>query len=205
MNDETPTVFIVDDDPAVRDAISLLLRTDELAVATFASAAAFLESPAVEQPGCLVLDVRMPGMSGLDLQKQLRARGCHTPILFITGHGDVPMAIRAMKGGAFDFLEKPFQGETLQKRVQEALALDARQRSHQARRVQARARLALLSPREREVLDRVAAGQYNKVIAFELGISLSTVEIHRKRVMEKLEAESLSDLIQTLALANNEE
>ena len=205
MNDETPTVFVVDDDPAVRDAISLLLRTDELAVATFASAAAFLESTAVQQPGCLVLDVRMPGMSGLDLQKRLRARGCHTPILFVTGHGDVPMAIRAMKGGAFDFLEKPFQGETLQKRVQEALALDAQQRSHQARRVQARARLALLSPREREVLDRVAAGQYNKVIAFELGISLSTVEIHRKRVMEKLEAESLSDLIQTLALANNGE
>jgi len=205
MNDATPTVFVVDDDPAVRDAITLFLRTEGLAVVTFASAAAFLESPAVEQPGCLVLDVRMPGMSGLDLQKQLRARGCHTPILFITGHGDVPMAIRAMKGGAFDFLEKPFQGETLQKRVQEALALDARQRSHQARHVQARARLALLSPREREVLDRVASGQYNKVIAFELGISLSTVEIHRKRVMEKLEAESLSDLIQTLALANNEE
>jgi two-component system response regulator FixJ len=205
MNDETPTVFIVDDDPAVRDAISLLLRTDELAVATFASAAAFLESTAVQQPGCLVLDVRMPGMSGLDLQKRLRARGCHTPILFVTGHGDVPMAIRAMKGGAFDFLEKPFQGETLLQRVREALALDARQRGRQARRAEAAARLALLSPREREVLDRVAAGQYNKVIAFELGISLSTVEIHRKRVMEKLEAESLSDLIQTLALANDGE
>ena len=205
MNDATPTVFVVDDDPAVRDAITLFLRTEGLAVATFASAAAFLESPAVEQPGCLVLDVRMPGMSGLDLQKQLRARGCHTPILFITGHGDVPMAIRAMKGGAFDFLEKPFQGETLLQRVREALALDARQRGRQARRAEAAARLALLSPREREVLDRVAAGQYNKVIAFELGISLSTVEIHRKRVMEKLEAESLSDLIQTLALANDAE
>ena len=205
MNDETPTVFIVDDDPAVRDAISLLLRADELAVATFPNAAAFLESAAVQRPGCLVLDVRMPGMSGLDLQKRLRARGCRTPILFITGHGDVPMAIRAMKGGAFDFLEKPFQGETLVNRVREALALDARQRGRQARRAEAAARLALLSPREREVLDRVAAGQYNKVIAFELGISLSTVEIHRKRVMEKLEAESLSDLIQTLALANDGE
>lgn len=205
MNDATPTVFIVDDDPAVRDAVSLLLKTDGLAVATFASATAFLESTAVQRPGCLVLDVRMPGMSGLDLQKQLRARGCHTPILFMTGHGDVPMAIRAMKGGAFDFLEKPFQGETLVARVREALALDARQRRRQARRAEARARLALLSPREREVLDRVAAGQYNKVIAAELGISLSTVEIHRKRVMEKLEAESLSDLIQTLTLADEEE
>ncbi|KAB2930799.1 MAG: response regulator transcription factor [Candidatus Contendobacter sp.] len=200
-----PTVFIIDDDQAVRDAISLLLRADGLAVATFASAAAFLESTAVQQPGCLVLDVRMPGMSGLDLQKQLRARGCRIPILFVTGHGDVPMAIRAMKAGAFDFLEKPFQGEMLLERVREALALDARQRARQARRAEAAARLALLSPREWEVLDRVAAGQYNKVIAAELGISLSTVEIHRKRVMEKLQAESLSDLIRTLALANDGE
>jgi FixJ family two-component response regulator len=200
-----PTVFIIDDDQAVRDAISLLLRADGLAVATFASAAAFLESAAVQQPGCLVLDVRMPGMSGLDLQKQLRARGYRIPILFMTGHGDVPMAIRAMKAGAFDFLEKPFQGELLLERVREALALDARQRARQARRAEAAARLALLSPREWEVLDRVAAGQYNKVIAAELGISLSTVEIHRKRVMEKLQAESLSDLIRTLALANDGE
>ena len=205
MTDATPTGFIIDDDLAVRDAISLLLKTDGLAVATFSSAAAFLESAAAQQPGCLVLDVRMPGMSGLDLQKRLRARGCQTPILFITGHGDVPMAIRAMKGGAFDFLEKPFQGETLLKRVREALALDAEQRRRQARCAEAQARLALLSPREREVLDRVAAGQYNKVIAAELGISLSTVEIHRKRVMEKLEAASLSDLIQTLALAKDGE
>ena len=203
MNDATPTVFIVDDDPAVRDAISLLLRTNGLTVATFASATAFLASTAAQQPGCLVLDVRMPSMSGLDLQKQLRAQGCRMPILFMTGHGDVPMAIRAMKGGAFDFIEKPFQGETLVERVREALTLDARQRIRQARRTEAAARLALLSPREREVMDRVAAGQYNKVIAAELGISLSTVEIHRKRVMEKLQAESLSGLIRTLALAKD--
>ncbi|MFO1422769.1 MAG: response regulator [Candidatus Competibacteraceae bacterium] len=200
-----PTVFVIDDDQAVREAISLLLRADGLAVTTFASAAAFLESTAVQQPSCLVLDVRMPGMSGLDLQKQLRARGSHIPILFVTGHGDVPMAIRAMKAGAFDFLEKPFQGELLLERVREALALDARQRARQERRAEAAGRLALLSPREWEVLDRVAAGQYNKVIAAELGISLSTVEIHRKRVMEKLQAESLSDLIRTLALANDGE
>ncbi|MFZ1642796.1 MAG: response regulator [Candidatus Contendobacter sp.] len=205
MNDATPTIFIIDDDQAVRDAISLLLRADGLAIATFASAAAFLESTAAQQPGCLVLDVRMPGMSGLDLQKQLRTRGCRTPILFMTGHGDVPMAIRAMKAGAFDFLEKPFQGKTLLERVREALTLDARQRGCQARRAEAAARLALLSAREREVLDRVVAGQYNKVIAAELGISLSTVEIHRKRVMEKLQAESLSDLIRTLALLNDGE
>ena len=205
MNDATPTVFIIDDDPAVRDAISLLLQTEGLAVAAFPSAAAFLESGAAQRPGCLVLDVRMPGMSGLDLQKRLRAQGCRTPILFVTGHGDVPMAIRAMKGGAFDFIEKPFQGEPLVQRIREALALDTRQRTRQARRDDATARLALLSAREREVLDRVAAGQYNKVIAAELGISLSTVEIHRKRVMEKLHAESLADLIRTLALANGRE
>jgi FixJ family two-component response regulator len=200
----TPTVFIIDDDPAVRDAVSLLLRAGGLAATPFASAAAFLESTAVQQPGCLVLDVRMPGMSGLDLQKQLQARGCRTPIIFMTGHGDVPMAIRAMKAGAFDFIEKPFQGEILLKRVREALEHDARQRHLQARRAEAAARLALLSPREREVLDRVAAGKYNKVIAAELGISLSTVEIHRKRVMEKLQAASLSDLIQLLALVTGE-
>jgi len=204
MNAATPTVFIIDDDSSVRDAVSLLLRTDGLNVAAFASAAAFLEAVTVQQPGCLVLDVRMPGMSGLDLQKQLQARGFRMPILFMTGHGDVPMAIRAMKAGAFDFLEKPFQGAKLLERVREALALDARQHGRQARRAEAAARLALLSPREREVLDRVVIGQYNKVIAAELGISLSTVEIHRKRVMEKLQAESLADLIRTLTLLNDE-
>lgn len=205
MNAATPTVFIIDDDSSVRDAVSLLLRTDGLNVAAFASAAAFLEAVTVQQPGCLVLDVRMPGMSGLDLQKQLQARGFRMPILFMTGHGDVPMAIRAMKAGAFDFLEKPFQGAKLLERVREALALDARQHGRQARRAEAAARLALLSPREREVLDRVVIGQYNKVIAAELGISLSTVEIHRKRVMEKLQAESLADLIRTLTLLNDGE
>ena len=200
----TSTVFIVDDDPAVRDAISLLLRTDGLTVQSFASAVDFLEAGVDQHPGCLLLDVRMPGISGLDLQKRLRARGCHTPILFMTGHGDVPMAIRAMKAGAFDFLEKPFQGQALLERVREALALDARRREAQAIRDQAATHLALLSPREREVLERVVAGQYNKVIAAELGISLSTVEIHRKRVMDKLQAESLSDLIRILALVNDE-
>ncbi len=200
----TPTVFIIDDDPAVRDAISLLLRASGLTVEAFASATDFLNARAAQRPGCVVLDVRMPGMSGLDLQKQLQSQGSRIPIIFITGHGDVPMAIRAMKAGAFDFLEKPFQGEILRVRIQEALTLDRRERRRQALRVAAADRVALLSPREREVLDRVATGQYNKVIAAELGISLSTVEIHRKRVMEKLQAESLSDLIRMLALLNDE-
>jgi FixJ family two-component response regulator len=198
-----PTVFIIDDDQAVRDAVGLLLRTAGLVVETFPSAAVFLESTAVRRPGCLVLDVRMPGMSGLELQRQLQQQSCRTPIIFMTGHGDVPMAIRAMKAGAFDFIEKPFQGETLLARVHEALQLDALERRRQIRRAAAMERMALLSPREREVLERVAAGQYNKVIAAELGISLSTVEIHRKRVMEKLQAESLSDLIRTLALCDD--
>jgi FixJ family two-component response regulator len=197
-----PTVFIIDDDQAVRDAVGLLLQTAGLMVETFPSAAVFLESTAVRRPGCLVLDVRMPGMSGLDLQRQLQQQGYRIPIIFMTGHGDVPMAIRAMKAGAFDFIEKPFQGEALLARVREALQLDALERRRQIRRAAAAERMALLSPREREVLERVAAGQYNKVIAAELGISLSTVEIHRKRVMEKLQAGSLSDLIRMLALCD---
>ncbi|RUQ36054.1 MAG: response regulator transcription factor [Candidatus Competibacteraceae bacterium] len=204
MND-APTVFLIDDDQAVRDAVGLLLRTDGLAVETFTSAASFLESGAAERAGCLVLDVRMPGMSGLDLQQQLRARGHRTPVIFMTGHGDVPMAIRAMKGGAFDFIEKPFQGKTLLERIHAALKLDTCERHRRTQRADAAARMAQLSPREREVLERIALGRYNKTIAAELGISVSTVEIHRKRVMEKLQAESLSDLIRTLALANDEE
>lgn len=200
MNEITSTVFLIDDDQAVRDAVGLLLRATGLSVESFASAADFLKSDGIRRPGCLLLDVRMPGMSGLDLQKQLQDQGHRIPIIFMTGHGDVPMATRAMKAGAFDFIEKPFQGQTLLARVREALERDTRELRRQTQRNEAAARLARLSPREREVLDRVAIGQYNKVIAAELGISLSTVEIHRKRVMEKLEANSLSDLIRTLAL-----
>ena len=204
MSDK-PTVFLIDDDQAVRDAVALLLQTGGLAVETFASATDFLEAGVAQRPGCLVLDVRMPGLSGLDLQKQLRTGGYRIPIIFMTGHGDIPMAIRAMKAGAFDFTEKPFQGQALLARIQEALAFDVRERRRQAYRTEAAARVALLSPREREVLDRVVEGQYNKVIAAELGISLSTVEIHRKRVMEKLQAESLSDLIRLLARLDEEQ
>lgn len=197
----TPTVFLTDDDPAIRDAVGLLLRTNGLAVETFASAGDFLQSDALRRPGCLLLDVRMPGMSGLDLQKRLHELGCRLPIIFITGHGDVPLAIRAMKAGAFDFLEKPFEAPLLIKRIQQALASDNHDRQRQWQRDQVCARLALLSTREREVMQRVALGQYNKVVAAELGISISTVEIHRKRVMEKLQAHSLSDLIRMLELA----
>ena len=202
MNEIAPTVFLIDDDQAVRDAVGLLLRATGLIVESFASATDFLKSDGIRRPGCLLLDVRMPGMSGLDLQKQMQEQGHHIPIIFMTGHGDIPMATRAMKAGAFDFIEKPFQGQVLLARIREALERDARELRRQAQRSEAAARLARLSPREREILERVAAGQYNKVIAAELGISLSTVEIHRKRVMEKLEADSLSDLIRTLTLPN---
>lgn len=204
MNETAPTVFLIDDDQAVRDAVGLLLRAANLPVEFFTNAADFLASGCVRRPGCLLLDVRMPGMSGLEMQKQLHDQGYHPPIIFMTGHGDVPMAIRAMKAGAFDFIEKPFQGQTLLVRVREALEHDARARRRQVQRDEAATQLLRLTPREREVLDRVAAGQYNKVIATELGISLSTVEIHRKRVMEKLEANSLSDLIRVLALLNDD-
>ena len=200
--DSTPTIFLIDDDLAIRDAVGLLLRANGLAVETFASAVDFLESDAIHRPGCLLLDVRMPGMSGLDLQKRLHLLGCQIPVIFITGHGDVPMAIRAMKAGAFDFVEKPFEAQALLNRIHEALALDAQERCRQAQRNEVTVRMMLLSPREHEVMERVAAGQYNKVIAAELGISISTVEIHRKRVMEKLHAASLSDLIRMLALVD---
>lgn len=200
----TPTVFLTDDDPAIRDAVGLLLRTNGLDVETFASAADFLQSDALRRPGCLLLDVRMPGMSGLDLQKRLQELGCRLPIIFITGHGDVPMAIRAMKAGAFDFLEKPFEGALLIKRIHEALTCDRHDRRRQWQRDQICTRLAQLSVREREVMQRVALGQYNKVVAAELGISISTVEIHRKRVMEKLQAHSLSELIRMLEVVGAE-
>ena len=194
------TVFLTDDDPAVRDAVGLLLRTNGLAVETFSNALEFLHSDALQRPGCLLLDVRMPSMSGLDLQKRLHELHCPLPIIFMTGHGDVPMAIRAMKAGAFDFVEKPFDAQTLLQRLREALEFDAQQRHRQARYAEVEARMALLSPREREVMEQAAAGHYNKVIAANLGINISTVEIHRKRVMEKLQATSLSGMIQMIAL-----
>lgn len=194
------TIYIVDDDEAVRDALRMLLGTTGLRVETFASAAAFLKDYRPAQPGCLVLDVRMPGMSGLALQEELYKRRVRIPIVFLTGHADVPIAVRALKKGAFDFIEKPLDSQRLIVSVLNALRFDAEQRMQAAQQASdsnpAAARLALLSEREREVLDRVLAGKQTRVIAEELCISVKTVEFHRARIREKLGVASLAELFQ---------
>jgi FixJ family two-component response regulator len=197
-----PTVFIIDDDDEVRDAIALLMRSVGLAVQGFDSAQTYLAQFDSQRPGCLVLDVRMRGMSGLELQERLANEPLHPPIIMITGHGDVPMAVRAVKNGAVDFLEKPFNDQVLLDAVHRAFALDAVQRGEASQRADIEGRLSRLTRREREVLDQVAAGKRNKVIAAELRISQSTVEAHRAKVMEKLEVRSLSELMRMLLLVD---
>ncbi len=195
MNDKPSTVFIVDDDQEVRQALALLMESVGLQVATFASGNDFLQQFDPGQPGCLVLDVRMPGMSGLELQARLAAEIIHPPVIIITGHGDVPMAVRAVQAGALDFIEKPFNDQALLDSVHRALDLDARQRGRASKLAEIHARLETLTPREQEVMKMVVAGKRNKVIALELSVSQSTVEAHRARVMEKMQAASLSDLM----------
>lgn len=196
-----PTVFIVDDDQAVARSLRWLIESVRLKVETFPSAQAFLDGYDVTSSGCLVLDVRMPGMSGLDLQEILVAQRIHVPIIFITGHGDVQMAVRAVQAGAFDFVEKPFNDQDLLDRIQKAIARDADQRTKDAQRAQLRALFASLTPREREVLDLVVEGMSNKAIANSLGLSAKTVEVHRAKVMDKLHARSISDLVK-MAMQN---
>ncbi|KPK03430.1 MAG: histidine kinase [Gemmatimonas sp. SG8_28] len=188
-------VYVVDDDPAVLDAIRLLLRSVGLRSQTFESAAAFLDAFDRDQHGCLVLDVRMPSMSGIDLQEKLQEIGATIPIVFVTAHGDIPMAVQAVKAGALDFIPKPFRDQDLLDRVQQAIAIDTQQRREQEEKLSVSARYNALSPREREVLELVVAGKANKVIAADLGISQRTVEIHRARVMQKMGADSLPDLV----------
>ncbi len=198
MKELPTTVFIVDDDEAVRDSLRLLLKSIGLPVRTFASAQEFLPGYEARQPGCLVLDIRMPGMSGLELQQQLNMRGATIPVVFITGHGDIPMAVEAMQHGAFDFLQKPFRDQDLIDRVQRALERDATIRAQLRTTDRIRENLASLTPREREVLSLVTAGKPNKVMAGDLGVSQRTVEIHRARVMEKMQARSLAQLVRML-------
>ncbi|HWZ61459.1 MAG TPA: response regulator transcription factor [Steroidobacteraceae bacterium] len=195
MQQQTPTVFIVDDDEGVRNSLRFLLKSVGLATRALGSASEFLETYEPSQPGCLVLDVRMPGMSGLELQQQLNLRGAVIPVIFITGHGDIPMAVEAMQQGAFDFLQKPFRDQDLIDRIQRALERDARNRSTLHEHARIRERLESLTPREREVLALMTRGKPNKIMAAELGVSQRTVEIHRARVMEKSGAASLAQLV----------
>lgn len=196
-----PTVFVVDDDEAMRDSLQWLLRSVGLAVDCFASAEAFLAAYDPRRPGCLVLDVRMPGMSGLELQQRLADQGSALPVIVITGHGDVPMAVRAMKAGAIDFIEKPFNNQALLERVGAAVRASTASLAEQAQAREIRARLEALTPREREVAWAVAAGKQNKAIAFELGISPKTVEVHRHNAMEKMGAATAADLARMLTLS----
>ncbi len=195
---ESPKVYIVDDDEAVRDSIALLVRSVALEAIPYASASDFLENHDEAVPGCLVLDLRMPGMSGLELQRVLTDRGSRRPIVFVTAHGDVPDAVRAMQGGAIDFIQKPFRDQDLLDCIQNALEVDRRQRDEAGDRSRVAARLERLTAREREVLDRVVEGQANKAIAAELGVSERTVEIHRSRAMSKMEAGSLAELVRMI-------
>src|SRR5579864_4493480 len=195
MKEPAPLVFIVDDDEAVRNSLRLLLKSVGLPTTALASAQEFLATYHPDQPGCLVLDVRMPGMSGLELQQQLNLRGAVIPVIFITGHGDIPMAVEAMQQGAFDFLQKPFRDQDLIDRIQRALERDARNRAALAQHRRIRERFESLTPREREVLALMTRGKPNKIMAAELGVSQRTVEIHRGRVMEKSGAASLAQLI----------
>lgn len=194
-NNSRPTIFVVDDDAAVRDALKLLLRSVGQPVETFASAQEFLDGYSEDRPGCLVLDIRMPGMSGLELQQKLNEKHSILPIIFITGHGDVPMAVEAMQAGAVDFIQKPFRDQDLIDRINQALEKDGSNRAALGERNDIRRRLETLTPREREVLDLVVHGKANKVIAGDLKLSQRTVEIHRARVMEKMQASSLAHLV----------
>jgi len=190
-----PIVFVVDDDDAVRNSLRLLLKSASLSTTAFASAQEFLAGWTADQPGCLVLDVRMPGMSGLELQEELNRRGAIIPVIFISGHADVPMAVEAIQHGAFDFLQKPFSDQDLIDRIQRALAADVGNRQALSQLDELRKRYASLTPREQEVLVLVTDGRANKVMAGDLGLSQRTIEIHRARVMEKMGARSVEQLV----------
>ena len=192
-------VFIVDDDTAVRRSLGELVRSVGLSTTLFASAAEFLAAVSVASAGCLVLDIRMPGMSGLELQRELTTRGIKNPIIFITGHGDVAMAVQAMRAGAHDFIEKPFREQVLLDCINAALAKDRARRETSSDLIAFRARVETLTPRERQIMARIVNGQANKVIAIELGLSERTVEIHRAKVMTKTGAHSLAELVSLVA------
>ena len=197
-------VFVVDDDAAVRHGLRFMLRAAGYSVEAFPSALSFLEDYDPRRAGCLLLDVQMTQMSGLELQQRLNIRGWRVPVIFITGHGTVALAIAAMKAGAFDFIEKPLREEALLDSIERALHWNDRAYEERLERATLEARMALLTPREREVFELVAAGEPNKVIARQLGISFRTVELHRAHIIEKLQARSLSDLIRIGIIMNSD-
>ncbi len=199
-----PTVFVVDDDPAIRESLRWLIESVGLNVKILTTAQEFLETYDPTMSGCLVLDIRMPGMSGLDLQNELVARRINIPILIITGHAEVPVAVHAMKAGALDFIEKPFSDQLLLDRIRRAIEKDAEVRLADSQQAEVAARLAQLTPREREVMNLVITGKANKVIASELGLSPKTVEVHRAHVMKKMQVDSLADLVRVGMLSRAE-
>ncbi len=200
MSHLPPTVFLVDDDASVRDSLGLTLKMAGLRVEAFASAEAFLDAYDANRPGCLVLDVHMPGMNGIELQQELNRRELPVFIIFLTNYGDIPMSVKAVKAGAVDFLPKPFRGKDLLERVNEAITLDAAARRERNQMTAVVARFENLTPREREVMAAMVTGQSSKEIARQLGCSYRTVEIHRTRIMRKMNAQSLPDLV-TQAIA----
>lgn len=195
---DSPLIYIVVDDDAMRGLLARMLQPTGLAYALYPSAAAFLEDYDRSRHSCLVTDIAMPGMSGLDLQRRLAEQGAEIPLIFITGSGDVPMAVQAIKAGATDFIQKPFRDRDLIERIDNALDVDREKKQRRASERRLRERLALLTDRETEVMHRVVRGQANKVIAMDLGLSLRTVEIHRARLMRKLEVRSLAELVRAV-------
>ena len=195
MENTQPVVFVVDDDEAICRSLCLLIEDIGLDVKTFNSAQQFLDAYAPSQPGCLVLDVRMSGMSGLELQAKLEKLSYDIPTIIITGHGDVPMAVEAMKNGAFDFIEKPFRDQVLLDSIQKAIATDAKNREARAQSVDFQSRVEQLTQREREIMDLLMLGKANKVIAYELDISPKTVDFHRANILSKVGVNSVVDLV----------
>ena len=195
MTEQTPTVFIIDDDPSARKGLSRLIRVAGFKVQAFAAAQDFLTSPHYDGPGCIVLDVQMPGLSGLDLQAELKKAQCNMPIIFISAHGDVPMTVKALKDGALDFLTKPVDREQLLNAIHDSLARDKAAREECAELEQIREHLTRLTPREFQIMTFVIAGKLNKQIAYKLGITEDTVKIHRGRMMTKMDMVSVAELV----------